>query len=117
MGRICRVGRVSVAYSLYLLTGEEVVYLDPHTTQEAGSGIHKKSAAGEEEQEEGEIDASYHCPLAQRMPFLHLDPSLALVGTLRENTILCVFKGGITLTLQTRNWLNSLTKCSRNVEW
>lgn len=83
--------RLSVAYSLYLLTGEEVVYLDPHTTQEAGSGIHKKSAAGEEEQEEGDVDASYHCPLAQRMPFLHLDPSLALVGTPGGHTVFCVF--------------------------
>lgn len=82
---------MSVAYSLYLLTGEEVVYLDPHTTQEAGSGIHKKSAAGEEEQEEGEIDASYHCPLAQRMHFLFLDPSLALVGTPGGHTVLYVF--------------------------
>ncbi|KAK3853654.1 hypothetical protein Pcinc_039814 [Petrolisthes cinctipes] len=72
--------------------GEEVVYLDPHTTQEAGSACHKKSAAGEEEQEEGDIDTSYHCPLAQRMPFLHLDPSLALCfycGTEKEFDDLC----------------------------
>ena len=54
-------------------TGDEVVYIDPHTTQEAGT-VGKKAA-----EEEEEMDRSHHCSLAQRMPLEHLDPSLALV--------------------------------------
>lgn len=53
-------------------TGDEVVYLDPHTTQDSGS-LGKKSDIVEQE-----LDKSYHCTAAQRMPFLALDPSLAL---------------------------------------
>ncbi|XP_027225612.1 cysteine protease ATG4B isoform X1 [Penaeus vannamei] len=66
--------------------GDEVVYLDPHTTQEAGS-VAKKAT-----ETEVETDKSYHCMYAQRMPFEHLDPSLALCfycGTEKEYDDLC----------------------------
>lgn len=56
------------------LSGDEVVYLDPHHTQEAGT-IAKKHT-----EEEVELDKSYHCSFAQRIPFYQLDPSLALVS-------------------------------------
>ncbi|KAK8725394.1 hypothetical protein OTU49_010842 [Cherax quadricarinatus] len=66
--------------------GDELVYLDPHTTQEAGS-IAKKLT-----EEEVELDKSYHISCAQRMPFEHLDPSLALCffcGSEKEFDDLC----------------------------
>ncbi|XP_071537688.1 cysteine protease ATG4B isoform X3 [Panulirus ornatus] len=66
--------------------GDELVYLDPHTTQEAGS-IGKKLT-----EEEVELDKSYHCSYAHRMPFDHLDPSLALCfycGSEKEFDDLC----------------------------
>ena len=50
-----------------------MVYLDPHTTQEAGT-VGKKAT-----EEEEDMDRSHHCNFAQRMPLEHLDPSLALV--------------------------------------
>ena len=41
---------------------EEVLYLDPHTTQPASQ----------------RVDASYHVPHPGRLPLTQLDPSLAL---------------------------------------
>lgn len=64
---------IEMIHWLFLFSGDEVVYLDPHTTQEAGS-VAKKAT-----ETEVETDKSYHCMYAQRMPFEHLDPSLALV--------------------------------------
>lgn len=55
-------------------TGEEVIFLDPHTTQRSGS-VDTKCAEGETE-----IDASYHCRSASRIPITGIDPSVALVG-------------------------------------
>lgn len=66
--------------------GDEVVYLDPHTTQEAGT-VGKKLT-----EEEEDMDRSHHCNFAQRMPLEHLDPSLALCfycGTEKEFDDLC----------------------------
>lgn len=54
--------------------GNEVVYLDPHTTQRSGS-IDKKI-----EEEEIEMDATYHCKSASRIPITGIDPSVALVS-------------------------------------
>lgn len=62
-------------HALYLLgfVEDEVMYLDPHTTQ---------PASPEEGMEEGEVeeeeDCSYHCPRPGRIPISHLDPSLSL---------------------------------------
>ena len=51
-------------HALYLLgcVEEEVLYLDPHTTQPASQ----------------RVDASYHVPHPGRLPLTQLDPSLAL---------------------------------------
>ncbi|XP_066942762.1 cysteine protease ATG4B isoform X3 [Macrobrachium rosenbergii] len=66
--------------------GDEIVYLDPHTTQDSGS-VDKKTTEAEVE-----LDKSYHCSFAQRMPLEQLDPSLALCfycGTEKEYDDLC----------------------------
>lgn len=61
--------------------GDEVVYLDPHTTQEAGTVGQKET------EEEQEMDRSHHCSFAQRMPLEQLDPSLALVRERERATL------------------------------
>ncbi|XP_076040366.1 cysteine protease ATG4B-like isoform X2 [Oratosquilla oratoria] len=66
--------------------GDEVVYLDPHTTQDAGS-IGTKSDEGQLE-----LDHSYHCFNPQRLIVTLLDPSLSLCfycGTEKEYDDLC----------------------------
>lgn len=52
----------------------EVIYLDPHTTQRSGS-VGKKL-----EEEEIEMDATYHCKSSSRIPITGIDPSVALVS-------------------------------------
>lgn len=59
---------------MFLYTGNEVIYLDPHTTQRSGS-IEKKT-----EEEEIEMDITYHCKAASRIPITEIDPSVALVS-------------------------------------
>ncbi|MCL4132760.1 UNVERIFIED_CONTAM: hypothetical protein GTU68_057165 [Idotea baltica] len=61
-------------HALYFVgfMGEEVVYLDPHTTQDSGVLGDKKT------DEEKQLDLTFHCAHAQRMPLEYLDPSLAL---------------------------------------
>ncbi|KAL7648308.1 UNVERIFIED_CONTAM: hypothetical protein RMT77_000214 [Armadillidium vulgare] len=61
-------------HALYFIgfMGEEIIYLDPHTTQEAGKLGEKKTS------EAKELDLTYHCSHAQRMPFEYLDPSLSV---------------------------------------
>jgi cysteine protease ATG4 len=56
--------------------GDEVVYLDPHTTQPAGLVEDK------DQDHEKALDASYHCQYASRMHILHMDPSVAAVRKL-----------------------------------
>jgi cysteine protease ATG4 len=48
--------------------------LDPHTTQRSGS-VDKKT-----DDSEVEVDATYHCKLASRIPITEMDPSVALVS-------------------------------------
>lgn len=57
-----------------MILGDEVVYLDPHTTQLAGS-VHQKL-----DENEVEMDATYHCKYASRIPITGMDPSVALVS-------------------------------------
>lgn len=49
--------------------GDELVYLDPHTTQPVV-----------DLDEVGSRDDSYHCPHSSRMKVQQLDPSVALVS-------------------------------------
>lgn len=57
-----------------MFLGDEVIYLDPHTTQKSGSIEDKTN------EEEIEMDATYHCKTASRMPITDMDPSVALVS-------------------------------------
>ncbi|KAF7281354.1 hypothetical protein GWI33_004837 [Rhynchophorus ferrugineus] len=65
-------GKPNVALYFIGCVGNDVIYLDPHTTQKAGSVGNKESA------EEKELDYSYHCKYASRMNILHMDPSVAV---------------------------------------
>ncbi|KAJ9586503.1 hypothetical protein L9F63_019861, partial [Diploptera punctata] len=60
-------------HALYFIgcVGDEVIYLDPHTTQPAGLVEDK------EQEHEKLLDSSYHCQYASRMHILHMDPSVA----------------------------------------
>ncbi|XP_031784313.1 autophagy-specific gene 4 isoform X1 [Nasonia vitripennis] len=62
------------SHALYFIgyVGDEVIFLDPHTTQRAGS-VDQKS-----DDNEAEVDATYHCKIASRIPITGMDPSVAL---------------------------------------
>ncbi|XP_078048355.1 autophagy-related 4a isoform X1 [Augochlora pura] len=65
-------GKPNLALYFIGCVGNEVIYLDPHTTQRSGS-VNKKL-----EEEEIEMDATYHCKSACRIPITDIDPSVAL---------------------------------------
>ncbi|XP_076668220.1 autophagy-related 4a [Andrena cerasifolii] len=65
-------GKPNLALYFIGCVGNEVIYLDPHTTQRSGS-VDKKL-----EEEEVEIDATYHCKAASRIPITVIDPSVGL---------------------------------------
>lgn len=65
----------------YNLLGDEVIFLDPHTTQRSGS-VDQKS-----DDNEAEVDATYHCKIATRIPITGMDPSVALVSKTYINYI------------------------------
>ncbi|XP_038209168.1 cysteine protease ATG4B [Zerene cesonia] len=60
--------------ALYLIgcVSDEVIYLDPHTTQRSGPVENKQT------DEQKEMDCSYHCKYASRIPILAMDPSVAV---------------------------------------
>ncbi|KAL4715162.1 hypothetical protein ACJJTC_012209 [Scirpophaga incertulas] len=60
--------------ALYLIgcVGDEVIYLDPHTTQKSGF-VETKTT-----DEQKEMDCTYHCKYASRIPILAMDPSVAV---------------------------------------
>ncbi|WAR27788.1 ATG4B-like protein [Mya arenaria] len=60
-------GKPNHAHWFVGYVGEELVYLDPHTTQPVVDVT-----------EPGSTDESYHCQYASRMKILELDPSIAL---------------------------------------
>lgn len=65
-------GKPNLALYFIGCVEDEVLYLDPHTTQ--------KSVLIEKDfSEQIELDASYHCKHASRIPILSMDPSIALV--------------------------------------
>ncbi|XP_046961062.1 cysteine protease ATG4B [Vanessa cardui] len=75
--------------ALYLIgcVGDEVVYLDPHTTQRSGLVENKIT------DEQKEMDCTYHCKYASRIPMLSMDPSVAvcfLCRTRRDFDELCI---------------------------
>ncbi|KAL3282068.1 hypothetical protein HHI36_005267 [Cryptolaemus montrouzieri] len=65
-------GKPNLALYFIGCIGNEVVYLDPHTTQRAGSVNNKET------EDEIEVDLSYHCKYASRMNILNMDPSVAV---------------------------------------
>uniref|UniRef100_A0A1I8IVU1 Cysteine protease n=1 Tax=Macrostomum lignano TaxID=282301 RepID=A0A1I8IVU1_9PLAT len=73
-------GKPNHAHYFIGYQGNELYYLDPHTTQDcaaigpAVSGV----AAAATASGTAAPDASYHCPSLRRMPFARLDPSLAV---------------------------------------
>ena len=70
-------------HALYLIgyMEDQVVYLDPHTTQPAGVAVGRK-----ETDEEVQADARFHTRRPATMEMARLDPSLALVSALAKNT-------------------------------
>ncbi|CAD7080003.1 unnamed protein product [Hermetia illucens] len=73
-------GRPNQALYFIGYVGEEVIYLDPHTTQRTGSVGDKSS------QTEIELDETYHQKYAARMNFRQMDPSLALCFLCKTRT-------------------------------
>ena len=52
-----------------ILSGDELIYLDPHTTQPHVDITTPDST-----------DESFHCPYPSRVGAVYLDPSIAVVG-------------------------------------
>ncbi|XP_041973175.1 cysteine protease ATG4B [Aricia agestis] len=74
--------------ALYLIgcVGDEVIYLDPHTTQRSGLVENKMT------DEQKEMDCTFHCKFASRIPIMAMDPSVAvcfLCLTKRDFVELC----------------------------
>ncbi|XP_073827424.1 autophagy-related 4a isoform X1 [Musca autumnalis] len=65
-------GRPNQALYFMGYVDDEVLFLDPHTTQRCGSVGQKTT------QDEIEFDATFHQKYAGRIPFTHMDPSLAV---------------------------------------
>ncbi|XP_015522371.1 cysteine protease ATG4B isoform X1 [Neodiprion virginianus] len=65
-------GKPNLALYFIGCVGDEVIFLDPHTTQRSGS-VDQKSEEGEME-----TDTTYHCRSASRIPITGIDPSVAL---------------------------------------
>lgn len=69
-------GRPNQALYFVGYVDDEVLYLDPHTTQRSGSVGQKTS------QDEVDFDATFHQRYAGRIGFQQMDPSMAMVGLL-----------------------------------
>ncbi|KAF5297750.1 hypothetical protein FQR65_LT09924 [Abscondita terminalis] len=65
-------GKPNLALYFIGCVGNEVIFLDPHTTQRSGFVEHK------ENEEEIDLDISYHCRHASRINILAMDPSVAI---------------------------------------
>lgn len=59
---------------MFFTVGNDVIFLDPHTTQQIGMLPNKDIET------ELKIDQSYHCQQINRLPILNMDPSLAAVS-------------------------------------
>ncbi|PAA64641.1 hypothetical protein BOX15_Mlig025225g2 [Macrostomum lignano] len=74
-------GKPNHAHYFIGYQGNELYYLDPHTTQDCaaiGPAVSGVAAAATASGSPPPPDASYHCPSLRRMPFARLDPSLAV---------------------------------------
>lgn len=67
-------GKPNVALYFIGCVGKEVIYLDPHNTQKTGF------VEGKENEEQIEMDLTYHCKYASRINILKMDPSVAAVS-------------------------------------
>lgn len=65
-------GKPNLALYFIGCVGEEVIYLDPHTTQRCGS------IGNKETEDQIELDMTYHCKRASHMNILQMDPSVAV---------------------------------------
>ncbi|XP_025270330.1 cysteine protease ATG4B isoform X2 [Camponotus floridanus] len=74
-------GKPNLALYFIGCVGDEVIYLDPHTTQKSGSIEDKMN------EEEVEMDTTYHCKSASRIPITGMDPSVALLWTLNTLSV------------------------------
>lgn len=65
-------------HALWLIgsIGDEVICLDPHTTQPAA--IFSEPGSDSNHSGASSLDASFHCSYPQRLPIHLLDPSLAV---------------------------------------
>ncbi|XKL61028.1 hypothetical protein PGB90_008085 [Kerria lacca] len=69
-------------HALYFIgcVGNDVIFLDPHTTQVSGTVNNKET------EQERKIDNSYHCQYASRLHILQMDPSVAVCFLCREES-------------------------------
>ncbi|KAK9743572.1 Peptidase family C54 [Popillia japonica] len=65
-------GKPNLALYFIGCVDNEVIYLDPHTTQRVGSMENKET------EDQIELDQTYHCKRAARMNILAMDPSIAV---------------------------------------
>ncbi|XP_015109306.1 cysteine protease ATG4A isoform X2 [Diachasma alloeum] len=79
-------GKPNLALYFIGCVGDQVIFLDPHTTQRYGCVDQKI------QEEEVELDRTYHCKTASRIPITGIDPSVALCffcATEKEFKSLC----------------------------
>ncbi|KRT81154.1 Peptidase, partial [Oryctes borbonicus] len=65
-------GKPNLALYFIGCVDTEVIYLDPHTSQRAGSVENKET------EDQVELDHTYHCKRASRMNIVAMDPSIAV---------------------------------------
>ncbi|KAF2903691.1 hypothetical protein ILUMI_02486 [Ignelater luminosus] len=65
-------GKPNLALYFIGCVGDEVIFLDPHTTQRAGFVENKDT------EDQIDLDMTYHCKRASRINILSMDPSVAL---------------------------------------
>lgn len=65
-------GKPNLALYFIGCVGNEVIFLDPHTTQRSGF-VERK-----ENEDEADLDITYHCKHASRINILAMDPSVAI---------------------------------------
>lgn len=67
-------GKPNLALYFIGCVGDEVIFLDPHTTQRSGFVENKET------EDQIDLDMTYHCKRASRINILSMDPSVALVS-------------------------------------
>ncbi|XP_053959172.1 cysteine protease ATG4B [Anastrepha ludens] len=105
-------GRPNQALYFVGYVDDEVLYLDPHTTQRSGSVGQKTS------QDERDFDATFHQRYAGRISFQHMDPSMAMCFLCKSRLSFEVLLDNLrtqVLTASTQPLLE-ITK-SRSPEW